>query len=105
MLNSRPPLLRLMLWDHAEIGSLLLQRKPSRDGFQRRCRVCAVGLLKEGEGILRRASYSPGNALSRKNVSFLDDQLDVLYSSQQEPDRKQVEFYGHLLVCTFRRKT
>jgi hypothetical protein len=74
----------------------LLQRTPGRDGFN------GAAVWLPGEGNLRRAGFAPGHAVSRKSGSFLDDQLGVLYGSQQEPDSKQLEFYGHPLIPAFR---
>ena len=34
----------------------------------------------------------------------VDRQLGVLYRGQQESDTKHVEFYGHMLIATFRGK-
>jgi hypothetical protein len=49
--------------------------------------------------ILRRARYSP--AIPLRNRWLFDQQLGVLYCSQRESDREQVEFDGHLLIRTF----
>jgi hypothetical protein len=59
--------------------------------------------LKSGRKFATR--YSSNTVFTHQYRRWFDDQFGIFYSRQQEPDSKQVEFYGHMLIRTFRSKT
>ena len=96
MPNTKPPLLRLMLWDRAGMAVYCFGAR--RAGMVSTALPCGC----QGREFCAAPALLRATQCHEKSGSFLDDQLGVLYGSQQEPDSKQLEFYGRPLIPAFR---